>query len=320
MKIFVAGASGALGSALVPRLVARGHAVTGMVRRPESAARVEAMGALSVIADGLDAPAVAATVERAAPEAIVHQLTALAGAENLLTFGRSFARTNRLRVEGGAALIAGARLAGTRRFVAQSFCGWPYARVGGPVKSEDDPLDPDPPAQFRETLHAIQTLEAMVLGTPGLHGVVLRYGGFYGPGTAFARDGSFLGEVRRRRAPLIGDASGVFSFIHIEDAAEATVAAIEGEATGVFNIVDDDPAPVREWLPWLARIIGAPPPRRAPAWLMRLVLPEHLYLMMTAVRGGSNARIKAAFGWAPKYASWREGFSTLADRPRPGDR
>lgn len=311
MKVFVAGASGAVGSALTPLLVQRGHAVTGMVRSHDGADRVRAMGAEPVIADGLDQAAVIAAVTTADPEVVVHQLTALTGAENLLHFDRSFALTNRLRVEGGAALLEGARRAGSRRFVAQSFCGWPYARTGGPVKSEDDPFDPDPPKQFRRTLEAIKALEGMVLGAPGIEGVVLRYGGFYGPGTMFGPDGGFLAEVRRRRAPIIGDGGGVFSFIHIDDVARATAVAVEGAAAGVFNVTDNDPAPVREWLPFLADLLNAPAPLRLPGWLMRVLLPEHLYLMMTEIRGGSNARFRQAFGWAPTHPSWREGFPAM---------
>jgi nucleoside-diphosphate-sugar epimerase len=236
---------------------------------------------------------------------VIHQLTALPQAIDLRDFAGAFAPTNRLRTLGTDNLIAAARASGARRFVAQSYCGWPYARTGGPVKSEDDPLDPDPLPAFRETLAAIRHLEQAVAA---IGGVSLRYGGFYGPGTSLSRDGTMTAEIRRRRVPVIGKGGGIWSFIHIADAASATVAAVEGDASGIFNVVDDEPAPVAEWLPALAHAVDAKPPLRVPAFIGRLVLPKHLYLMMTAQRGGSNAKFKRTFAWQPAFASWRDGF------------
>jgi nucleoside-diphosphate-sugar epimerase len=239
---------------------------------------------------------------------VIHQLTALPAAIDLRDFDRVFAPTNRLRIEGTDNLIAAARESGARRFVAQSYCGWPYARTGGPVKDEDDPLDPDPPPAMRRTLAAIRHLEGAVAAARDIGGVSLRYGGFYGPGTSLSRDGTAVAEIRRRRFPIVGKGGGVWSFIHIADAAGAAVAAVESRVTGTFNVVDDEPAPVAEWLPALARAVGARPPLRVPAFIGRLVLPKHLYLMMTAQRGGANARFKREFGWRPQFASWRDGF------------
>lgn len=303
MRIVVAGASGAVGKALVPRLVARGHQVAGLVRRQGAA--VAAMGAAPLVVDALDGAAVRAALLAFRPEAVIHQLTALPQAIDLRDFAGVFAATNRLRTQGTDNLIAAARAVGARRFVAQSYCGWPYARIGGPAKSEDDPLDPDPPPAFRETLAAIRHLERAVAE---IGGVSLRYGGFYGPGTSLSRDGTAVAEIRRRRFPVVGKGGGIWSFIHIADAASAAVAAVEGEAAGTFNVVDDDPAPVAAWLPALAQAVGAKPPLHVPAFIGRLVLPKHLYLMMTAQRGGANARFKRSFGWQPAFASWREGF------------
>jgi nucleoside-diphosphate-sugar epimerase len=310
MRIFVAGATGALGRRLVPLLVEGGHQVTGMTRTAGKAAGLRAAGADPVVADALDRDAVLRAVVAARPEVVVHQLTALAGMTSFRKFDREFALTNRLRTEGTDHLLEAARAVGARRFVAQSFTGWPFARVGGPVKTEDDPLDPDPPAQLRRTLDAIRHLEAAVSGTEGLEGVVLRYGGFYGPGTSAGAGGSMLEELRRRRFPIVGDGGGVWSFIHIDDAATATAAAIERGAPGVYQIVDDDPAPVSEWLPALAAAIGAPPPRRVPAWVARLVAGEHAVVLMTEVRGASNAKARRELGWRPGWRSWRQGFRT----------
>jgi nucleoside-diphosphate-sugar epimerase len=310
MRIFVAGATGALGRRLVPLLVEGGHQVTGMTRTAGKAAGLRAAGADPVVADALDRDAVLRAVVAARPEVVVHQLTALAGMTSMRRFDREFALTNRLRTEGTDHLLEAARAAGARRFVAQSFAGWPFARVGGPVRTEDDPLDPDPPAQLRRTLDAIRHLEAAVCGTEGLEGVVLRYGGFYGPGTSAGAGGSTLEELRRCRFPIVGDGGGVWSFIHIDDAATATAAAIGRGAPGVYQIVDDDPAPVSEWLPALAAAVGAPPPRRVPAWVARLVAGEHAVVLMTEVRGASNAKARRELGWRPGWRSWRQGFRT----------
>jgi nucleoside-diphosphate-sugar epimerase len=310
MRIVVAGATGALGRRLVPLLVERGHEVVGMTRSPAKAADLRAAGAEPVVADALDRDAVLRAVGQARPEVVVHQLTALAGLTNSRRFDQGFALTNRLRTEGTDHLLAAARAAGARRFVAQSFAGWPFARVGGPVKTEEDPLDPDPPAEFRRTLDAIRHLESAVLGAEGLEGVVLRYGGFYGPGTSVGDGGFLLEEIRRRRLPIVGAGTGVWSFVHIDDAAAATAAAVERGAPGIYQIVDDDPAPVSAWLPALAAAIGAKPPRRVPAWVARLVAGEHGVVLFTDIRGASNAKAKRELGWNPAYPSWRQGFRT----------
>jgi nucleoside-diphosphate-sugar epimerase len=308
--MFVAGTTGALGRRLVPLLVANGHQVTAMTRRVGRTMELSAAGAEPVVADALDRDAVLAAVTAARPEAVVHQLTDLAGVTNLRKFDQGFAATNRLRTEGTDHLLEAARAAGARRFVAQSFAGWPFARVGGPVKTEDDPLDPHPPAELRRTLDAIRYLESAVLEAEGLEGVVLRYGGFYGPGTSAGEGGYMLDDLRRRRFPVIGAGTGVWSFVHIDDAATATLAALERGAPGIYQIVDDDPAPVSAWLPALAAAAGARPPRRVPAWLARLLAGEHAVVLMTEVRGASNAKAKRELGWRPAHPSWRQGFRT----------
>ena len=315
MRIFVAGATGALGRRLVPRLVADGPQVTALTRSPGQAAGLRAAGAEPVGADALDREAVLGVVAAARPEVVVHELTDLAGATDLRRFDAGFAATNRLRVEGTDHLLEAARAAGARRLVAQSFAGWPFARVGGPVKTEDDPLDPDPPAELRRTLDAIRHLEAAVLSAEGIEGVVLRYGGFYGPGTSAGEGGFMLDDLRRRRFPLVGAGTGVWSFVHIVDAATATVAAIERGAPGIYQVVDDDPAPVSEWLPALAAAAGARPPRRVPVWLARLLVGEHGVVLMNEVRGASNAKARRELGWRPAWPSWRQGFHAgLGDR------
>jgi 2-alkyl-3-oxoalkanoate reductase len=310
MRVFVAGATGALGRRLVPLLVANGHQVTAMTRSVGKTMDLYAAGAEPVVADALDRDAVLAAVTAARPDAVVHQLTDLAGVTDLRKFDQGFAATNRLRTEGTDHLLEAARAAGAGRFVAQSFAGWPFARVGGPVKTEDDPLDPDPPAELRRTLDAIRYLESAVLGAEDLEGVVLRYGGFYGPGTSAGEGGYMLDDLRRRRFPVIGAGTGVYSFVHIDDAATATLAALERAAPGIYQIVDDDPAPVSAWLPALAAAAGARPPRRVPAWLARLLAGEHAVVLMTEVRGASNAKVKRELGWRPAHPSWRQGFRT----------
>jgi nucleoside-diphosphate-sugar epimerase len=305
MRIFLAGASGALGRHLVPMLVAGGHTVTATTRSAAKAEALRTAGAEPVVLDALDRDAVVAAVTAARPDVIVHQLTALNDLSNLRNFDKAFAQTNRLRTEGIDNLLAGARAAGTPRFVAQSFTSWPYARTGGPVKSEDDPLDTDPARDQVESLAAIRTLEARVTEVGG---IVLRYGGFYGPGTSVAPGGEQVEMVRKRRFPIVGDGGGVWSFVHIADAAAATVAAIEHGAPGIYNVVDDEPAPLREWLPAFAAAAGAPPPRRIPRWLARLAAGDALTTMCTESRGASNAKAKRELGWTPAYASWRQGF------------
>jgi nucleoside-diphosphate-sugar epimerase len=300
MRILVAGATGAIGRQLVPQLVSAGHDVVGMTRgNPDLVRR---LGGTPAVADALDPVAVARAVADAEPEVVVHELTALSGSLDMRHIDRAFALTNRLRTEGTDHLLAAARAVGATKFVAQSFTGWPFARIGGPVKSEDDPLDPDPPAALRETLAAIRYLEERVTAA---NGIVLRYGGFYGPGTS----NDLIDTVRRRRLPLVGDGGGVWSFVHIEDAAAATVAAIEHGRPGIYQVVDDEPAPVREWLPALAGTVGAKPPRRLPRMLARLLAGEAATVMMTEVRGASNAKAKRELGWQPRHPSWRSGFA-----------
>lgn len=312
MKVFVTGAGGALGRRLLPRLVEDGHEVVGMVRHEAKAPLVVELGARPVVADALDPDAVAAAVAAAEPEAIVHQATALSGKLDLRHFEQAFALTNRLRTEGTDHLLAAARAVGARRFVAQSFAGWPFAREGGPVKDESAPLDPDPPAPFRTTLAAIRHLERAVTGAEGIEGLALRYGGFYGPGTSLGLrpDGEHVEAVRKRQFPVVGSGAGVWSFLHIDDAAAATALALGHGAPGVYNVVDDEPAPVREWLPALAEALDAPPPRHVPRWLGRLVAGEAAAVMMTEVRGARNDRAKWELGWEPRFASWRDGFRT----------
>ncbi len=310
MRIFLAGATGAIGRRLVPLLIQAGHDVVGTTREPQRARALEAAGARAVILDALDRDAVMAAVAGAEPDVVVHELTALSGPANLRRFDEYFAQTNRLRTRGTDDLIAAAQAAGVPRLVAQSYTGWPNQRSGSLVKTEEDPLDPSPTAASRQSLAAIEHLESAVTGTPGLDGVVLRYGSLYGPGTALGAGGELLEMVRRRRLPIVGGGTGVWSHVHIDDAATATLLAVEGGAPGVYNIVDDEPAPVSEWLPELAAAIGAKPPRRVPAWLVRPLMGEHGVSLMTQVRGSSNAKAKRELGWRLRYPSWREGFRT----------
>jgi 2-alkyl-3-oxoalkanoate reductase len=308
MRIFVAGATGAVGQSLVPLLVDAGHEVTGMTRSESKAERLRAAGAEPVLADGLDRDAVVAAVTAAKPDAIVHQLTGLSGPTNLRDFDGNFALTNRLRTEGTDNLLAGAQAAGVRRFVAQSYAGWPYARSGGAVKTEDDRLDPDPVPSMRKSHDAIRYVEEATLRAGG---IALRYGGFYGPGTGLSPGGDQLELVTKRKFPIVGDGGGIWSFIHIHDAATATIAALEHDGSGVYNIVDDEPAPVREWVPALAEAAGAKPPRHIPRWLAKLVAGEAVVVMSTEIRGASNAKAKRELGWTPAYPSWREGFAAV---------
>jgi nucleoside-diphosphate-sugar epimerase len=313
MRVLVAGATGALGKQLVPLLVAHGDEVVGMTRSESKREAIRDLGATPAVADALDAEQVARAVAEAEPDVIVHQLTALSGALDMRHFDRTFAETNRLRTEGTDHLLAAGRAVGVCRFVAQSYAGWPFARTGGRVKTEDDPLDPTPPEAMRRTLDAIRYLENAVTGADWTEGVALRYGGFYGPGTGFAPEGGDVVDlVRKRKFPVIGDGSGVWSFIHIEDAAEATVAAARRGRRGIYNVVDDEPAPVAEWLPAVASAVSAPPPRHVPRWLGRMLAGEAAAVMMTEVRGASNAKAKRELGWEPKHPSWREGFARVA--------
>jgi nucleoside-diphosphate-sugar epimerase len=312
MRIFVAGATGALGKQLVPRLVANGHEVTGMTRSESKASQVEELGAKPAIADGLDADAIAHAVAHAEPEVIVHQLTALSGDFNLRNMDRFFADTNRLRTEGTDHLLAAGQALGIKKFVAQSFAGWPYAKVGGPVKDEEAPLDEDPIPEVRETLAAIRYVEHATLGADWTTGIALRYGGFYGPGTSLWPGGAFLEPIEKRKFPVVGNGAGVWSFVHIEDAADATVAAIEHGDRGVYNVVDDSPEPVSEWLPGMAAAVGAKPPRHVPRWLGRILAGRPAAVMMTELRGASNEKAKRELDWQPRHPTWRDGFAELA--------
>jgi len=308
--MFIAGATGAVGRRLVPLALRAGHRVTGMTRSEDKAGELRAAGAEAAVADALDRAAVVTAVAKAAPEVVVHQLTALSLFSNMRRFDREFEATNLRRTQGTTNLVAAAQASGARRLVAQSFAGWPYARTGGLVKTEDDELDPDPAVKFRGTLEAICYLEHTVLTAEGIEGAVLRYGWFYGPGTSLGAGGKYLEVIRRRQFPIIGDGTGVWSFIHIDDVASATLAAIERGVAGVYNIVDDEPAPVAEWLPFLASAIGAAPPRHIPAWLGRPLIGEHGLMLMNEARGASNSKAKRELGWQPRYASWHEGFRT----------
>jgi 2-alkyl-3-oxoalkanoate reductase len=315
MKVFVAGATGVLGRELVPQLVARGHEVVGMTRSASKQDLVRSLGARPVVVDALDPDAVAQAVASAEPEVIVHELTALSGKMSVKDMRHpersSLATmTNRLRTEGTDHLLAAGRAVGARRFVAQSFAAFRWARAGGPVQTEADPLDPNPPAALRVPLVGILHLERVVTTIEWGDGLVLRYGGFYGPGTAISRapDAVMAALVRKRRFPIVGDGGGVWSHVHIDDAAAATLTAVDHGQPGIYNIVDDEPAPVREWLPVLASALNAKAPRRIPRWLGRLAAGEAATLMMTDGRGASNAKAKGELGWQPQYASWRVGF------------
>jgi 2-alkyl-3-oxoalkanoate reductase len=308
MNIFIAGATGAVGRTLIPQLVDHGHAVTGTTRSSAKAEALRALGANPVVVDGLDRDGVIAAVRAAQPDAIVHQMTALSGLSDVRKFERSFAMTNRLRTEGTDHLLAAAAEVGAT-VVAQSYTGWPYEPVGGPVKDEDAPLMADPPKQMRTTLEAIRHIERVV---PAAGGMVLRYGGFYGPGTGLAPGGEQWDAVHARKFPIVGDGGGMWSFCHVGDAASATVAALERPVPGaVLNVCDDDPAPVRDWLPALAEAIGAKPPRHVPRWVGRL-MGAHLVHIMCTARGASNARAKETLGWAPSVTTWRDGFAQLS--------
>jgi nucleoside-diphosphate-sugar epimerase len=301
MRVFVAGASGAIGTRLVPKLIDQGHEVIGSHRSPGRAERLRALGAEAIALDLLDPRAVRQAILESEPEAIIHQATALANVRFSRSVDRTFAQTNRLRTEGTDALLAAAREAGVRRFVAQSFASLRYAREGGPVKTEDDPLDPTPVPATRETNAAMRHLDQVVTEAGG---TALRYGGFYG-----APNDALVEAVRKRRFPTVGDGGGVSSFIHLDDAATATVLALEHDRGGIYHIVDDEPAAVREWLPVLSDVLGAEPPRHFPRWLARLFAGEAAVMMGTEARGASNAKAKRELGWQLRYPSWRQGFA-----------
>jgi 2-alkyl-3-oxoalkanoate reductase len=306
MRVFVAGASGAIGRPLIPRLVAAGHEVTGTTRSEDRAEAIRAAGARAVVCDALDAEALRGAVVEAAPEVVVHQLTALPHRFNPKD-PDLYAPTNRVRTEGTRHLLAGMREADSRRLVCQSIA-FAYAPRPDGLHTEEDPLFLDAPAPFAEGARAVAEMERMVLEADGIEGLVLRYGWFYGPGTYFGDDGTMAADVRRRRFPVVGKGQGVYSFIHVDDAAAATVVAIEHGPPGVYNVVDDDPAPMREWLPVYAAAVGAPKPLRVPVWVARLVAGKFVAAMSTGLRGASNERAKRELGWQPRWKSWREGF------------
>jgi 2-alkyl-3-oxoalkanoate reductase len=308
MRVFVVGASGAIGSRLVPQLIERGHEVIGSARSPDKAERLRGLGADPVVLDALDARAVREAVAGARPDAVVHQATALTGFSDLKHFDRGFAQTNRLRAEGTDNLLAAARETGVRRFFAQSYASYGrYAREGGPAKSEDDPLDTTPVPAMRETVATMEYLDKAVTDAGG---IALRYGIFYGD-----PDDGLVEAVRARKFPIVGDGAGVWSFIHLDDAAAATVLALEHDGPAVYNIVDDEPSPTREWLPELARILGAKPPRHVSVWLARLIAGDAAVMMGTEARGASNAKAKRELGWTLRYPSWRQGFAALDAKP-----
>jgi nucleoside-diphosphate-sugar epimerase len=308
MRIFVAGATGAIGKRLVPLLDAHGHEVVGTTRSAGKVAELRLRGAEPVVLDVLDADAVDKAVSEARPDVVVHQATALSGLGNLRNLDEAFAETNRLRTVGTDNLLAAAKTAGVEKFVAQSFAGWPYAKEGSFVKDEEAPLDPSPPASAAQTMAAIRHLEATVVGAEGIDGIALRYGGFYGPGTSLFEGGEHVAAIRKRQFPVVGSGAGTWSFVHVDDAARATLAAIERGRRGLYNIVDDEPAASSEWLPYLAEVLGAKPPRHVPEWLGRLVAGEQVVSMMTEARGASNAKAKRELGWKLSYPTWREGF------------
>jgi len=298
-----------IGKLLVPLRRANGHEVVGTTRSPGKVDDLRALGAEPRVLDVLDAVAVGKAVSEARPEVVVHQATALSDLGNLRNLDEAFADTNRLRTEGTDNLLAAAQAAGAEKFVAQSFAGWPYAKEGSLVKDEEAPLDPSPPANAEQSMAAIRHLEKAVDGAEALAGIVLRYGGFYGPGTSLFEGGEHVAAIRKRAFPLVGSSAGMWSFVHIDDAAAATLAAIERGSRGIYNVVDDEPAPASEWLPYLAERLGAKQPRHVPEWLGRLVAGEQVVSMMTEARGASNAKAKRELGWTLVHPTWREGFA-----------
>jgi 2-alkyl-3-oxoalkanoate reductase len=315
-KVFVAGGTGAMGRRLVPQLIGAGHNVVAVTRSERNASWLRALGADAAIADALDKSAVVEAIRRAQPNAVIHQLTGLARVKGFKNFDKEFALTNRLRTEGTDFLIEGARAAGVQRFIAQSYGNWNYARTGTELKTETDEFDPNPPRNQVKSMEAIRYVEAAVLD---FGGIALRYGNFYGPGTGIDTNGDIVDQVRKRRLPIVGDGTGVWSFVHMDDAASAAIAALGDADSGVYNIVDDEPTPVSAWLPALAKAVGARPPRHVPVWLGRIAAGEVGVSMMTQIRGTSNAKAKRELGWTPRYPSYREGFTAgLGHVPVPG--
>jgi nucleoside-diphosphate-sugar epimerase len=317
MRVLVAGATGAFGTRLVPALVAAGHLVHGTTRTQGGVAALRAAGAEGLVMDALDGEDVRRVVEAVGPEVVVDELTALRGGTDLRRFDDSYARTNLLRTAGTDHLLAAARAAGVRRVVAASYTGWPNTRTGGAVKTEEDALDLDPAPNSRRALAAIRHLEEAVTRAGGVEGLVLRYGTWYGPGTAIAPGGELAELVRARRLPVVGGGTGVWSLVHVDDAVAATVLALDHGRPGLYNVVDDDPAPVSEVLAALARAVGARDPLHVPAWLVRPVLGAHGVSMMTRVRGSSNAKARRELDWVPRFSSWRDGFPAVMGRGAP---
>lgn len=309
MRVIVVGASGAIGTRLVRQLRERGHEVVGTSRSSAKSERLRALGAEPLVLDALNADAVRTALLTVRPDAVIYQPTALANLSDLKHFDRSFAETNRLRTKGADILVAAAREAGVRRIVAQSYACHRYARVGGPVKTEDDPLDPTPPAAMRETVSAMAHLDRTITSAGG---IALRYGSFYGD-----KDDGIVMAVRSGKFPIVGNGEGVWSHIHLEDAASATVLALEHDGPAIYNVVDNEPAPTRVWLPELAKIIGAKPPQRYPALLARFFAGEAAVIMATESRGASNAKAKRELGWTLKYPSWRQGFAAAYGHREP---
>ena len=313
MRVLVAGATGVIGRPLVPLLRSVGHEVIGLARSPGAADRVRQLGARPVLADALDAEAVDRAVRDSAPDAIVHMLTAIPANVDSRHLARDFAATNRLRTDGTRALLAAAERAGVRRVVAQGLAYAYQPGEAGPA-NEDAPLWRDPPRQFVPVLDALRELERQVTSAGGL---VLRFGHLYGPGTAFAADGGFGTAVRDGKMPIVGGGTATFSFTHADDAASAVVAALDRDVAGALNVVDDDPAPVRDWLPELARLAGGPVPKRVPAALARLAVGGWGVAFLTRLRGADNARARLALDWRPRYPSWRDGFAAEFARDDP---
>lgn len=308
MRIFLAGASGAIGQTLIPLLVEQQHEVFGSFRNAANTARVQALGATPVVLDALDGQAVHDRIAEIRPQVVLHQLTATPARLDLRHIDREFEMTNRLRTEGTRNLASASVHAGVEKFIAQSFAGWPYARRGITLKTEEDDLDPSPPPQLKAVLDAIETLEHTVVREQGFMGIVLRYGQLYGPHSSIASDGAMVDEIRQHKVPVIGQGTGVWSFLHLHDAATATVAALTHGQRGIYNIVDDDPALVTEWLPYLAQCVGAPAPRHIPNFLAKIAVGEHAVAMMNDIRGVSNAKARQQLHWEPKWSSWRQGF------------
>ncbi len=311
MNVFVAGASGVVGKSLVPQLIKKGYSVVAMTRSEQKARELRTLGVQAVVADGLDGAAVMKAVTSTKPDVIVHQMTSLTDVKDFKNFDREFAVTNRLRTEGTDNLVAAARAAGVGRIVAQSYGNWTYDRTGTALKTEDDALDPHPPANQRKSLEAIRYLEDRITRSSDFDGIALRFANFYGPGTSFAPDGIVANMVRKRMLPIIGNGGGVWAFVHVDDVATATVCAIEHGAPGVYNIVDNEPAPAARWIPELAVMLGAKAPMHVPVWLGRLAIGDVGVSMMTQIRGTSNAKAISKLGWSPRYNSWRAAFRNV---------